>query len=87
MSLKNEKRIKNSQPQTKFTGSYKKQSVNDVNDKLRIDSAQVMERFNENYVDKCHSLCLGKDTKNTKFYFDGNDNVIANKKEMSYYHK
>ena len=58
-----------------------------MNDKLRIDSAQVMERFNENYVDKCHSLCLGKGTKNTKFYFDGNDNVIANKKEMSYYHK
>ena len=27
LSLKNEKKIKNSQPQTKFTGSYKKKSV------------------------------------------------------------
>ena len=47
-----------------------------MNDKLRTDLAQVMEWFNEKYMvlnaDKWHYKCLGKDTENLKFHFDGN---------------
>ena len=35
-----------------------------------------MEWFSENYIalnaNKCHYMCLGKNTENSKFYFEGN---------------
>ena len=50
-------------------------NINDVNDKLRIDLAQVMEWFNVNYLllntDNCHYMCLGKDTENPKYILMG----------------
>ena len=54
-----------------------------MKDKLRIDLTQVMECFDVNYVvlnsDKCHCICLGKDTEHARFSFDGNTSV--NRKE------
>ena len=51
-------------------------NINDVNYKLKIHLAQVMEWLNENYMvlnaDKGHYICLGKDTENAKFHFAGN---------------
>ena len=59
-------------------------NINDVNDKLRIDLAQGMERSNENYMilnaDKYHYMCLGKATDSAKFYFDGNTLIVEKKK-------
>lgn len=58
-------------------------NINDANDKLRIDLVQVMEWPNEKYMvlntDKCHHICSGRDTENSRFCFAGN--VYANRKE------
>ena len=59
-------------------------NINDVNDKLRIDLAQVMEWSNENYMilnaNKYHYMCLGKATDNAKFYFDGSTLIVEKKR-------
>ena len=60
--------------------------TNDANDKLRIDPAQVMEWVNENFMvlnaDKWHYMHFGKNTENTKFYFDGNTCAICKEEKI-----
>ena len=38
-------------------------------------------------ADKCQHMCLGKDTENEKFYFDGNTYVNSKEKKNRYYHR
>lgn len=60
-----------------------------MNYKLKIHLAQVMEWLNENYMvlnaDKGHYICLGKDTENAKFHFDGNA-YVDSKEEKNIRH-
>ena len=48
-----------------------------------------MEWLNENYMvlntDKGHYICLGKDTENAKFHFDGNT-YVDSKEEKNIRH-
>ena len=52
--------------------------------KSRIDLAQVMEWFHENYMvlnaDKSHNMCLEKSTENANFSF-GRDTYVDRKEE------
>ena len=67
-------------------------SINNVNSKLRIDLAQVIEWFNGNCMvlnaGKFHNLFLRKDSIYVKFYFNGNTYVNSKEeKNISYYHR
>ena len=46
-----------------------------------------MEWFSENYIalnaNKCHYMCLGKNTENSKFYFEGNTFVKDTHREKA----
>ena len=65
------KKIKNSQPQTKFTGSYKKKECN----RFEHDSLLATEWVENNYMklnqEKCHLLVSGH--TNTKIFGQGSE--------------